>query len=107
MAEKPCLSCGKPITFKESTTRVKDDGTPAWDRFNPDGTPHVDERKNGNGGGYRGKSPEEQRSIVRQSALKSAIALAGGQMTVTGEVIKSGDVLKIADAFVSWLEKAP
>jgi hypothetical protein len=104
MAEKPCLSCGKPITFKESTTRVKDDGTPAWDRFNPDGSPHIDERKNG-GGGYRGKTPEEQRAIVRQSALKSAVAFASARMAA-GDPVTSADVMKVADAFVAWLEKA-
>lgn len=94
----PCKSCSKPITFEK-----KPDGE-GYNRFNPDGSPHIDERKNG-GGGYRGKSPEEQRAIARMSALKSAIDFVNGRLTVTGETVPTTDVLKIADAFVAWLEK--
>jgi hypothetical protein len=103
MAEKPCLSCGKPITFKPSTTRTKEDGSPAFDRFNPDGTPHIDERKNGGGGGYRGKSEAEMHDIRREAVLNAAVAFASACIA-GGKEIDSAAVIVVADRFLKWVE---
>lgn len=84
-----CRGCSKPITFKQKASGE------GWDRFNPDGTPHVHERRGGGGG----KSPAELREIRRMSVLKSAAEFAASRPD-----LKSADVLAIAGRWLAWVE---
>jgi len=107
MAEKqpvPCNTCQQPITFKESATRTKPDGTPAWDRCNLDGSPHEHPRPQGGSGGYRGKTEEERREIRRMNALTNAVAWAT-VVVGQGEALTSQQVLAMADRFAEWVVK--
>jgi hypothetical protein len=84
-----CNGCRKPITFR------RDEDNDKWLRFNPDGTPHVHERR---GGG--GRSAAELRDIRRLSVLKAAAAFGASRPDM-----KSSDVLTIANRWLAWLER--
>jgi hypothetical protein len=58
----------------------------------------------GAGGGYRGKSDEERKDIRRMSALRAAAAFCSGKSTV--QEVGSAEVLKVAEAWLRWLENA-
>ena len=53
------------------------------------------------GGGFQ-KSPDVQKSIVRQSSLKASVELCSAFVKV-GNSVNSADVLRIADTFVEWV----
>lgn len=55
------------------------------------------------GGGRPPRSPEETRSIIRQSVLRSAAIFCAG--VAGGQVVPSTDVLKIAEAWIEWVER--
>jgi hypothetical protein len=57
------------------------------------------------GGGSRSRmTNEERREIRRMNILRTASDFAG-RLSMTREGISSADVLKIADAWLAWLEK--
>lgn len=56
------------------------------------------------GGGRPGMTPEERREIKRMNILRTAADFAGRTSMSSSEPIKSSDVLKIADAWLKWLE---
>lgn len=57
----------------------------------------------GGGGGGRQRSPEELRSIVRQSVLRSAATFCAGVAMGQGIKVSSSDVLRIAEDWIDWL----
>jgi len=91
-----CRSCNTPIEWRDT-----DQGRRP---FNPDGSRHQDStpyRKPANGNGA--SSPARDRAIARMSALRSAAIFAGHRANVD-ESVKSSDVLRIAEAWLAWLE---
>lgn len=102
MTDAPkCNGCGQPISFKQRA-----DG--GWTRFNLDDTPHTHERKTG-GGGRPGRSEAELHDIRREAVLNAAVAYMAAKLTATPyektAEINAAHVLKVADAFLAWVEK--
>lgn len=94
MAEpKSCRTCGKPIVFAGQDDNGK------WIIKNPDGTPHVDERRGGGGGNApRGRSAAELHDIRREAVLNSTIAaMAAG--------LDMAEVISNANRFLQWVEQ--
>lgn len=60
------------------------------------------ENRGGFGGGPRGKSPEEQASIQKQTALKSAVQLVAASDKPTAE-----QAIKVAEELFAWLQHKP
>jgi hypothetical protein len=54
------------------------------------------------GGGSRGRSPEQNRQIVRQSCLKAAADFLGA-MSATHEDVKSEHIMVLAAKFEEWV----
>ena len=55
----------------------------------------------GSKGGFQ-KSPDVQKSIIRQSSLKASVELCSAFVKV-GNSVNTADVLRIADSFVAWV----
>lgn len=80
---------GQDLNMEQKTDNY---GNPKWEVI----------REPRPGGGFtpRGKSPEEQHSIMKQVSLKAAVELKSGDVKKT-----AADVIAIAEVFYAWLKQ--
>ncbi|MES2360114.1 MAG: hypothetical protein V4529_17365 [Gemmatimonadota bacterium] len=92
MAQSTCRTCDAPLVWQDTENGRRP--------FNPDGTPHRDARSNGR----PASSPDKERSIRRQVAMKCAAELVAAAVT-SHEDARISLVFAVADQIDKWLEK--
>lgn len=97
---------GKPGEYGLEDKGKWDDGNPKPAKltdypgkvqYQGDGSP--------SGGKFRGRSPEEIRSIQRQTALIQAVALRSAELGAGATHARTDLILEYAQTFIDWLEK--
>jgi hypothetical protein len=93
MAQSVCRTCDAPLVWQDT-----DQGRRP---FNPDGSPHRDQRPSS---GRPASSPARDREVRRAVAMKAAATLTAAAIQ-SHEEARSEMVFRLADRILEWLEK--